>query len=67
MTTDPAFRREKMKTYEVTIKAVVRKTYKIEAEDDQKAQQQAHEQFSVLNEPGIDEHYSQEILEVCES
>ncbi len=56
-----------MKTYEVTIKAVVRKTYKIEAEDDQKAQQQAHEQFSVLNEPGIDEHYSQEILEVCES
>jgi len=56
-----------MKTYEVTIEAVIRKTYTVEAEDIQKAQEQAQEQFSVLNEPGVDEHYSQDILEVCEA
>jgi len=56
-----------MKTYEVIIEAVVRKTYKIKAEDDQKAQELAQEQFSVLNELGVDEYYSQNILEVCEA
>jgi hypothetical protein len=56
-----------MKMYEVTIEAVVRKTYMIEAEDDRQAQEQAQQQFSVLNEPGVDEYYTQNILEVCEA
>jgi hypothetical protein len=55
-----------MRTFEVTIKAVIRKTYRVEAEDEQQAQQQAHEQFSVLNEPGIDEHYSQDVIDIAE-
>lgn len=56
-----------MKKFEVTIEAVIRKTYTVEAEDMQKAQEQAQEMFSVLNEPGVDEHYDQQVLEVCEA
>lgn len=59
-----------MKTYEVTIEAVVRKTYKIEAKDDQKAQELAQElaqEHCVLNDPVVGEYYTQNILEVCES
>ena len=56
-----------MKKFEVTVEAVIRKTYTVEAEDVQKAQEQAQEMFSVLNEPGVDEHYDQQVLEVCEA
>lgn len=54
-----------MKKYEVTIEAVIRKTYTVEAEDEQSAQEQAHEMFTV--EPEGDEHYDQQVLEVCEA
>ena len=56
-----------MKKYEVTIEAVVRKTYTVEAEDAESAQEQANEIFSVLNESDVDEYYSQQVLEVCEA
>ena len=56
-----------MKKYEVTIEAIVRKTYTVEAEDTQSAQEQAQEIFSVLNEPDVDEYYMQQVLEVCEA
>lgn len=56
-----------MKTYKITIQAVIRKTYAIEAEDMNSAADAANECFNVNNEPGVDEHYSQDILEICES
>lgn len=55
-----------MRTFEVTIEAVIRKTYRVEADDEQQAQEQAQEQFSVLNEPGVDEYYTQDVVEVNE-
>lgn len=53
-----------MPRYQVTIKAVIRKTYEIEGVDQHDAQNKAQEQFTV--EPEGDEHYTQEVLEVCE-
>ena len=52
-----------MATFEVTIEAVVRKTYTVNADDSYKAQEIAQEMFSVVNEPGVDEYYSQEVIE----
>ena len=54
-----------MKTYEVTIRATVTKTLKVEAEDKDAAYIAAHEEFSVLN-TGEDERYEEETLEVKE-
>jgi hypothetical protein len=54
-----------MKTYEVTIRATVTKTLKVEAKDEDAAYIAAHEEFSVLN-TGDDEDYEQETLEVKE-
>ena len=53
-----------MKTYEVTVQAVIRKTYTVEADDMQKAQELAHEMFTV--EPEGDEYYEQDIIDVSE-
>lgn len=54
-----------MKAYEVTVQAVIRKTYRVEADDMQKAQEMAHEMFTV--EPEGDEYYDQDIIDVCEA
>jgi hypothetical protein len=54
-----------MKTYEVTIRATVTKTLKIEAENANAAYIAAHEEFSVLN-TGEDEDYEQETLDIQE-
>lgn len=53
-----------MKTYSVTIEAVIRKTYTVEAEDEQRAQEEANQMFTV--EPDGDEYYSQQAIDVSE-
>lgn len=53
-----------MKTYSVTVEAVVRKTYTIEADSEDEAAELANEQFSVLPEDGIDEYYDQQVEEI---
>lgn len=53
-----------MKTYNVTIRATITKTYEIEADDPGTAEAVAHEIFVVTNEPDIDENYEQETKNV---
>ena len=53
-----------MTKYQVTVQAVIRKTYEVEAEDSQKAQEMANEMFTV--EPEGDEYYNQETIDVEE-
>ena len=55
----------KNKTYEIMIQAVITKTIEIEAESLDLAEEQAHQQFSVLNE-NTDEHYEQNTLSIEE-
>ena len=54
-----------MKKYDVTVRAIVTKTYFVEAEDEDAAVDIAHETFSVLND-GIDENYDQDIVSIEE-
>jgi len=54
-----------MKTYEVTIRATVIKTLKVEAKDADTANIIAREEFSVLN-TGDDEDYDEETLDIQE-
>jgi len=54
-----------MKTFEVEIQAIVRKTIVVKAPDEDAAYEAAHEQFSVLNDGGP-EYYKQETLYICE-
>lgn len=54
-----------MKTYEVTIKATIVKTLKVQAETAEAAEKQAEEKFTVECD-GDDENYQQEILEVTQ-
>lgn len=51
-----------MPMYQVTVEAVIRKTYMVEADDEQKAQETANEMFTVA--PESDEHYSQQVIDV---
>lgn len=53
-----------MPRYEVTIEAVVRKTYQVFADDEFIAQVKAGEKFTL--EPEDDEHYSQEVIDIDE-
>ena len=46
-----------MTRYQVTVEAVIRKTYEVEAVDESDAQNQANEMFTV--EPEGDEYYGQ--------
>lgn len=55
-----------MKTYNVTIRATVTKTYAVGAENPTLSADQAHEIFSVLND-GADESYDQETIEAKEA
>jgi hypothetical protein len=50
--------------YAVTIQATVTKTYMVEAENEDLAVMEAQENFSVLNEEGIDENYQQDLVTV---
>ena len=52
-----------MKVFNVTIKATVTKTYEVEAETQDLAEEQAHEIFSVLCETGISENYEQDTVD----
>jgi hypothetical protein len=56
-----------MPTYAVTIKATVIKTYSVEADNESDAVEQAHTEFVVANEEGIDEKYDQETVSVYEA
>lgn len=53
-----------MKTYNVTIRATITKTYEIDAEDESTAEGVGHEVFIVENEQDIDEDYKQETMSV---
>ena len=56
-----------MKTYQVTIRATVTKTYEVEADNEDAAYEEANSIFSVLNEDGIDENYQQEVIDIEEN
>lgn len=53
-----------LKIFAVEIKATIRKTYEVEAEDEQGARAAASDIFSVLNEDGVDEDYDEEVLSI---
>jgi len=53
--------------YNVTIQAVVTKTYTVEAEDQDQAYQLANERFVLAEEFDINEIYQQETLEIEEA
>jgi hypothetical protein len=55
-----------MKTFNVTIRATVTKTYPIAAVSREEAEATAHDAFSVLNEDDMDERYGQETLDISE-
>ena len=50
---------KKLKTYDVTIVATVRKTYTVQAENEDDASTEAHEQFTLTNDDDIPEKYEQ--------
>ena len=54
----------KMKTYDVTIQATVRKTIRVEANNSDAAYEEAHEQFTT--ECDGDEHYDEQTIEINE-
>ena len=54
-----------MKTFEVEIEAIVRKTIVVKAPDEDAANMLANEKFSVLNDGEL-EHYMQETINLCE-
>lgn len=54
-----------MKTYKVTIRAIIFKTYTVEAEDENIAGTLANERFSV-NSDEIEEDYDQDVTNVEE-
>lgn len=56
--------KEREMKYAVTIEAVIRKTYEVEAADEYDAQNQANEMFTV--EPEADEYYNQQAIDVEE-
>jgi hypothetical protein len=53
--------------YNVTIQAIVTKTYTVEAEDQDQAYQLANERFVLAEEFDINETYQQETLEIEEA
>lgn len=54
-----------MKTFEVTVRMVVTKTYTVEAEDEDRAVEECYEIAGVL-EDGAPEDYQQDVLSVKE-
>jgi hypothetical protein len=49
--------------YNVTIRATITKTYRVQASDRESAEEQAHYVFSVMNDD-TDERYEQDTLDV---
>jgi hypothetical protein len=54
-----------MKKYEVTVQAVIRKTYTVEADNEDMAQLAAYDMFTVT--PDEDEYYDQKVIDVYQS
>lgn len=54
-----------MKQYDVTITARVTKTYRVTAENEDQADEMAHEVFSILKD-AADEYYEQDTLDIEE-
>lgn len=55
-----------MPKYEVTIKATVQKTIKVEADNEDEAQEAARGMFTTTCEEGEDENYDEETISVEE-
>jgi len=55
-----------MKHYNVTIRATITKTLRVEAENEEAATERAHERFSVLKDCN-DESYDQDCLDIEEA
>lgn len=58
-----------MKTYDVTIRAIITKTYRIEAEDGEDEDvvtEKANEVFSVIYEERVDENYKEELVSIVD-
>ena len=55
-----------MKTYDVTIKCTIYKTYRVEAETEDDAYEQAHASFTCLPEEKVYERYEQETVDIDE-
>jgi hypothetical protein len=53
-----------MKTYDVTIRATIYKTIRVEAENEDDAYVEAHERFSVM--PDDSERYEEETMDIEE-
>ena len=53
-----------MKTYEVTIRATVTKTYEVRAVNEESAEDLANDMFDVAYEGGIPDKYTQDTLKV---
>ena len=54
-----------MKTYNITIRATVTKTIRVQAENEQDAIELANEEFDVANDHN-DENYEQDLLDITE-
>jgi hypothetical protein len=54
-----------MKTYDITIRAMVTKTLRVEAEDEETACEEAHELFNVYSGEA-EERYEEETLNIKE-
>ena len=54
-----------MKTYDITIRAIVTKTLRVEAEDEDAACEEAHELFNVYSGEA-EERYEEETLNIKE-
>ncbi len=52
----------KLKKYNITVEATIRKTYEVESDSGQAAIEQAQEMFSVLPEEGVSERYDQQLV-----
>lgn len=55
-----------MKTYEVTIRATVTKTYEVRAVNEESAEDLANDMFVVSYEGGVPERYAQDTLDIEE-
>jgi hypothetical protein len=55
-----------MRTYEIVIRSTIDKTITVEAENEEDADEQAHELFDVAYQKEFDERYKQETLSCVE-
>lgn len=55
-----------MTKYQVTVEAIIRKTYVIKAKSSEKAQEMAQDMFTVEPEHDYDEYYDQQVVDIEE-